>query len=204
MERTERQFSELSRVISHALRHEPWRYELELDADGWVGLPQLLESLRTERADWSALSEADLKEMLRRSSKQRHEIENGQIRATYGHSVPGRLARTRSQPPNVLYHGTNPELIDAIRTDGLRPMQRQNIHLSVDTVSALEVGRRKSREPVLLLVRAIEAHHSGIAFYEGNEKVWLADRVPWSFIQVETAGKQSRPKHDGRNPAEPQ
>ncbi len=189
MERTEKQFSELSRVISHALRHEPWQYELELDADGWVGLPQLLESLRGEKADWIALSESDLDEMIRRSSKQRHEIENNQIRAIYGHSVPGRLARMRSQPPDVLYHGTNPVLIDAIRTEGLRPMQRQYVHLSVDTVTALEVGRRKSREPVLLLVRAIEAHNSGIAFYEGNEKVWLADSVPWSFIQIETAGQ---------------
>ena len=27
----------LSRVVSHALRHEPWLYELELDEDGWVG-----------------------------------------------------------------------------------------------------------------------------------------------------------------------
>lgn len=26
----------LSRLVSHALRHEPWIYELELDDEGWV------------------------------------------------------------------------------------------------------------------------------------------------------------------------
>lgn len=26
----------VSKVVAHALRHEPWRYELELDEAGWV------------------------------------------------------------------------------------------------------------------------------------------------------------------------
>ena len=30
--------TELSRVLSHALRHDPGRYGLELDPEGWVGL----------------------------------------------------------------------------------------------------------------------------------------------------------------------
>ena len=29
--------TELSRVLSHALRHDPGRYGLELDPEGWVG-----------------------------------------------------------------------------------------------------------------------------------------------------------------------
>lgn len=33
----------LSRVVSHALRHEPWLYELELDARGWTSMDALVE-----------------------------------------------------------------------------------------------------------------------------------------------------------------
>jgi len=32
---------ELSRIVSHALRHEPWVYELELDEEGWVQMDAL-------------------------------------------------------------------------------------------------------------------------------------------------------------------
>lgn len=38
--------SELSRVVSHALRHEPWLYELELDDAGWVSVDELLTAAR--------------------------------------------------------------------------------------------------------------------------------------------------------------
>jgi RNA:NAD 2'-phosphotransferase (TPT1/KptA family) len=62
--------------------------------------------------------------------------------------VPGKLAPTPSMPPERFYHGTSPELLEA----------------------------------VLLRVNAAEAATAGVAFYLGNEKVWLADRVPSPFI----------------------
>ena len=61
-------------------------------------------------------------------------------------------------------------------------MKRQYVHMSVDRVTALEVGRRKSDNPIVLRILAREAHAHGVRFYEGNEKVWLADRVPPMFL----------------------
>ncbi|SEE47265.1 RNA 2'-phosphotransferase [Jiangella alba] len=41
---------DLTREISHALRHEPWLYELELDDEGWVPVDQILAGLREKVA----------------------------------------------------------------------------------------------------------------------------------------------------------
>jgi putative RNA 2'-phosphotransferase len=38
--------ADLSRAVSHALRHEPWLYELKLDEAGWAPIDQLLAALR--------------------------------------------------------------------------------------------------------------------------------------------------------------
>ncbi|WP_445990140.1 RNA 2'-phosphotransferase [Chromobacterium haemolyticum] len=92
-------YQSLSRTVSHALRHEPWLYELELDDAGWVPLTALLAALRAERKEWRDLAVADLIEMIARSEKKRHEIDGDCIRAFYGHSLPGKLSKQRSAPP---------------------------------------------------------------------------------------------------------
>jgi putative RNA 2'-phosphotransferase len=106
----------ISRTLSHALRPEPWLYELELDAEGWTPVEAVLAGLRAERNDWRDLAADDLAEMIATSTKRRHEMADGRIRALYGHSVPGKLARTPSPPPERLYHGTSPKTLDAIPT----------------------------------------------------------------------------------------
>lgn len=172
----------LSRTVAHALRHEPWLYELELDEEGGAPLDQLLEALRRDRPAWSDLEVEDLREMIRRSDRRRYEIRGGRIRALYGHSLPERLQKEPAEPPASLFHGTDPQAISAIRAEGLRPMGRQHVHLSVDRATAEEVGRRKAREPAILSVDAAAAHADGVTFYAGNEKVWLSDRVPPRYL----------------------
>ena len=171
----------LSRTISHALRHEPWLYELELDDEGWVSVDDLLGALRDARA-WRAVSRANLERIIAESDKRRFELRGGKIRALYGHSTPKRLLKTPASPPTTLFHGTSRGALEAIRREGLRPMARQYVHLSVDEPTALQVARRKRGEPVILVVAAAEAHRQGVGFYQGNELVWLADSVPPAFI----------------------
>jgi putative RNA 2'-phosphotransferase len=181
-------YERLSRTMAHALRHEPWVYELEVDEEGWAPLDQLLVALRTKRREWRDLDRSDLREMMRRADKRRYEIRGDRIRALYGHSLPGTLSREEARPPERLFHGTSPGALPGIRDEGLRPMGRQHVHLSTDRPTAREVGRRKARDPAILLVRAREAHRDGVSFYRGNEKVWLSDPVPPAFVAVEGGG----------------
>lgn len=174
--------NKLSRVMSHALRHEPWLYELELDDEGWTDVEALLAALRQESPSWSTLGANDLLEVIGSSSKQRHEIAAGRIRALYGHSVPGKLHRTAAEPPALLFHGTSAKASLQILENGLMPMGRQYVHLSVDRAMADAVGGRKAKSPIILTVRAHDAWAAGVVFYAGNDKVWLADQVPPAFL----------------------
>lgn len=173
----------LSKTVSYALRHAPWEYELELDPEGWVSVASLINALSKERAEWASLSEATLAQMIKASDKPRHEIQDGKIRARYGHSLPGKLAYEAAEPPEVLYHGTAPETASKIATEGLHPMRRQYVHLSVDIGTARQVGQRKSRNPVILHILARQAYQEGTSFYRGNALIWLADHVAPAYVQ---------------------
>ncbi|AKU15308.1 RNA 2'-phosphotransferase [Luteipulveratus mongoliensis] len=174
---------DLSRAVSHALRHEPWLYELELDDEGWASVDQLLGALREEGGDWESVDRAALKRMLTTAAKRRHEIDGDRIRALYGHSVPGRIQRRPATPPPRLFHGTAPETWAVIQVEGLLAMGRQFVHLSVDRETAVMVGRRKCAVPVVLVIDAAAAAAAGTVFHQGNELVWLTDHVPARFVE---------------------
>ena len=171
-----------------------------LAPDGGLYLPESYPLVtRTELDAWRQLSyaelafailskfiddipPADLKAIGSAFEKKRHEISGGRIRASYGHSVEAAIERTAIEPPSTLFHGTSPEAADAILREGLRPMKRTHVHLSVDLTGAREVGSRKSTTPVLLSVRALDAHAQGHRFYQGDGRVWLADAIPPAFL----------------------
>ncbi|MEE8132815.1 MAG: RNA 2'-phosphotransferase [Nitrososphaerales archaeon] len=176
--------TKLSRLVSYALRHEPWIYELEIDNEGWVYIEDLIHALRLRSKEWQNLNESDLQQMISTSDKRRFEISNGKMRALYGHSLRGKLLKISSEPPSILFHGTSSIVVDDIKHQGLKPMSRQYVHLSIDKITALQVAKRKPGYPKILEICASEAHQKGIKFYIGNERVWLTDYLPPEFIKV--------------------
>ena len=173
---------ELSKEISYALRHAPWEYELEITEEGWVPIGQLIDALNKEEK-WKNVCEADLEEMINKSEKKRHELVDGKIRACYGHSIPMKILKEEKIPPNDLYHGTARRFLKSINESGLLPQSRQYVHLSQDIETAINVGKRHDDKPSILIIDAKMAWNDGIKFYLGNEKVWLADRIPCRYIK---------------------
>ncbi|MBW5446041.1 RNA 2'-phosphotransferase [Cohnella sp. CFH 77786] len=178
-------YLKLSKEVSYALRHAPWEYELELDPEGWVGVEQLIEALRSDK-QWESLDHSHLVTMIQLSDKTRHEIDGQKIRALYGHSTAQKIMKTPASPPPQLYHGTSRNLEKIIMSEGLFPMSRQYVHLSTEIEIAQAVGKRKDTNPVILKINAAEANRAGIHFYEGNHRILLADHVPPQFISVDT------------------
>jgi putative RNA 2'-phosphotransferase len=193
-------YTNLSKAVSRALRHEPKAYGLTLDIEGWVPVEALLAALGRRSPHGLALSESDLRNIIRLSAKQRYELRDGRIRALYGHSTGGRIEKPAKQPPEILYHGTDPRAAALILKEGLKPMARQYAHLSADEETARVVGMRKDRHPRILVIRAGDAWRSGVGFYEGNESVWLADHVPPAFIdEFHKADRPSMHEWEFRN-----
>lgn len=177
-------YLKFSKEVSYALRHAPWEYELELDENGFVPIEQLLNSLNSLNEYGREIKKEDLEYIIENSDKKRLEIIGDKIRALYGHSVPIKIEKTIATPPDVLYHGTAKRFIDSIMKEGLLPMNRQYVHLSVDTDMATLVGQRRDENPVILEIDAKSAVNDGIKFYIGNDKVWLCDEMPSKYIKV--------------------
>ncbi|MDR1835513.1 MAG: RNA 2'-phosphotransferase [Fusobacteriaceae bacterium] len=172
----------LSREISYALRHAPWKYSLELDEEGWASLEDLILALRITKR-FGFITREDIQGMLDRSDKKRFEIKGKQIRALYGHSVHKKIRKEIATPPEFLYHGTTKDALASIFAEGLLPESRQYVHLSSDIEGAVAVGLRRDETPAVLRVRAREASEKDVYFYRGSEKTWLANHVPARYLE---------------------
>ena len=176
------EYQKLSKTISYALRHHPEEFGLTLDSEGYVPISALLDALGQRVERWKSLQESDIVEIMKQAEKQRFEIRDGKIRALYGHSVADTMEHEKAVPPVILYHGTTPQAMQAIRLSGLKPMKRQFVHLSADIETARQVALRRTNHPVILRVVASEAYRQGIKFYLGNEMIWLAEPIPTKYI----------------------
>ena len=178
MDDTER--TRLSRFLSYALRHAPDRVGITLDAQGWADLPSVLEACN---AAGPGATRDMILEVVRRCEKQRFEYDTpaDRIRSVHGHSVEIDLALEPRTPPPVLYHGTYRDILERVLAEGLRPMRRRYVHLSIDVRTATEVGGRRG-EPVVLRVDAAGAHAAGGQFFVSASGVWLTDCVAPEFI----------------------
>ncbi|WP_375436136.1 RNA 2'-phosphotransferase [uncultured Hymenobacter sp.] len=171
----------LSKFLSLHLRHRPEALGLTLAAGGWVGVEDLLAAAARHG---QLISRAELGEVVTGSDKQRFafDAEGGRIRAQQGHSVPVDLGLVPATPPVVLYHGTVPAALPAIRRDGLLKMQRHHVHLSPDQQTARRVGNRRG-PAVLLAIDAAGLHAAGHVFYQSGNGVWLIAQVPPQYLR---------------------
>lgn len=173
----------LSKKISYALRHAPWEYNLQLDDQGWTELQSLLEAFNKNNG-YSKVTEDHVLDVIRLSDKKRFEVLNGKIRAVYGHSIPQRIQRVASEPPEFLFHGTTNNNVESIFKNGLNPVTRQYVHLSPEVETAFQVGKRRDNSPVILKVRAKEAFNAGTHFYYCNDNVWISNSIQPNYIEL--------------------
>ncbi|GLH78425.1 hypothetical protein SSBR45G_33340 [Bradyrhizobium sp. SSBR45G] len=152
----------LSKFLSLVLRHQPETIGLVLDAQGWAVIDELIARAA---AAGTAFSRADLEQVVATSDKKRFTVsEDGlRIRAAQGHSVTVELGLAPREPPAVLYHGTATRFVEAIMAQGLTPQSRQQVHLSLDEATAVNVGRRHGK-PVVLRVDAAAMHRADFGF----------------------------------------
>lgn len=179
-QRLDRKHRKLSKFLSLLLRHRPARFPIPLDDEGYADLSEIMTILNgLPNFRWATRS--DVEAVVESPGRRRFEIEGDRIRALYGHTA-FHPTYEPVKPPDTLYHGTAPASLKAIRREGLRPMQRQYVHLAATTETARSIALRHTHEPVILVIDAARAHADGIGFYHPTEEIYLCEHVPAEYI----------------------
>ncbi len=180
------QIKVISKLLSYALRHNPSSIGINLDGNGWVLVDELIEKIKNSgKHNLGCFSIDILNQIVATNDKKRFEYneDKTKIRACQGHSVDINLDLKPTEPPDILYHGTNWNCIAAIRMDGLKKMNRQYVHLSKNTETASQVGQRKG-SPIILKINSKQMFKDGYEFFLSHNGVWLTNNVPYLYITI--------------------
>jgi len=170
----------ISKFLSGILRHFGKDFGIDIDGDGWARVEDVLRVLKERYG----IGKRQLELIVNFDKKGRFEIRNDKIRAKYGHSIAVNTAWSESREiPAKLYHATSPKNVESIVGRGLLPMRRREVHMCATPEEAIEVGKRHSKNPVLIEIDAEGAMRSGIEIRKKG-RVYTADNVPPEFLTV--------------------
>ena len=166
-----------SKRLSFYLRHckEPLYIDLN---GGWASVETMLQLLHLTREQLDEIVATDAK------GRYSYDLAGTRIRANQGHSIDGvELHMESPEPPEYLYHGTATRFLDSILREGLKPMNRQWVHISPDFETAVMMGKRHG-QPVILQIRARQFVADGHELFRSDNGVWQAKAVPTGYFTV--------------------
>ena len=179
--------SRLSHLMTYLLRHNPGAVGLSMDREGWVGINELVNAIRTRwnpRA-YSWLTNEHVLAVALMDPKGRFEVKDGMIRARYGHnkSLNVDIKYDVDDEVRILYHGTIRDALTRIMREGIKPMNRKYVHLVLDPRDAYEVALRHGSDVVVLKISADCLRKSGQQVLIATDRIRLTSYVPPQCIE---------------------
>jgi putative RNA 2'-phosphotransferase len=180
---------DISRFLSLVLRHQPEKIGITLDKNGWASVKELLNKMKISQQQLDDVFE--LQQQPKQKIRFQLNEDGSKIRAMQGHSLGDvDLELPVAIPPAVLYHGTPDTNKDSILSKGLVKdygnNNRHDVHLSIDTETALDVAKRRKGDPVIFVVDTQAMVRDGYTFKLADNGVWLTDHVPAAYLSITT------------------
>ena len=168
-----------SKYLALLLRHKPETGNCTLDENGWCEIKQLTQN--------TGFAYGDLMLIVKNDNKQRYELspDKSKIRARQGHSsnlsIDAQLEKTI--PPPTLYHGTKKNVEMSIAKQGLLPMNREHVHMTMDLKTARETADRRKGPSIIMEIDAMSMSANGYKFYKSSNNTFFTNDIPPDHYQ---------------------
>ncbi len=179
----EHELNRVGRIMAGVLRHFPDKFGVDMDAQGWVEIDQLVQRMREQKDRLHWVKAYHVEAIVATDPKGRYQSDGEQVRATYGHSMPLDLDLPTDEVPDELFYPVTEEELDVVLERGLLPTDRQKVHLSSTYDNAVAAGERRAEAPIILVVDATKAQESGCVIAQAGKTVYVTDHVPAEYVR---------------------
>ncbi len=176
------ELNSLGRIIAGILRHFPEKLGVMIDGHGWVDISEFVEAIGVSRSGFHWLRNHHIEAIILTDPKGRYQIDGGMVRATYGHTIDVNLDDLPPADIDEFFYPVTEEEIDIVLEGGLNPIDRKNVHLSGTIEKAMEAGKVRTEEPLILRIDGKKAKKDGVKIYRAGNDVYITDRIDAKYI----------------------
>jgi len=179
---SDRELDSLGRIMAGVLRHFPEKLGVMIDGHGWIDISEFVEAVGGARTGFHWLREHHVEAIALTDPKGRYQIDGGMIRATYGHTIDIRLDDLPLAEIDEFFYPVTEEEIDIILEGGLNPIDRKYVHLSGSLEKAIEAGKVRTEEPLILRIDGKKAKENGVQIYHAGKDVYITERIDAAYL----------------------
>lgn len=179
---SDREVKKLSSIVIGILRHFPQQFEIELDKYGWASIEEIADAIRAKIDRFYWVRRKHIEAIALTDEKGRYQIRDGKIRATYAHTIEVDLSDLPEADVDELYYPVTEEEVDIVLEQGIFPTDRNKVHLSGSIEKAIEAGKIRTENPVLLKIDAKKAMEDGVEIRRAGKDVYIADEIDAKYI----------------------
>jgi len=180
---SEEEMNRLGPLLAGVLRHFPDKFSLNMDSAGWVEVSAFIRTVKKRRPQFHWLRPHHLQAIVETDPKVRYQMEDGYVRAVYGHSLDLDLDLPTENIPEMLYYPSTREESEILSETGLKPIDRKKVHLSLTAEDAFRVGRFRVDDPIVLQIDSASIQVD-MPIMQATETVFLVDEVEAKHITV--------------------
>ena len=194
----------LAKILTTIACTLPHEYGLFWDDDGTMPWKEFYWALQ-EDPRLRFVRESTLKELALLGHPLPFSLDGSRLRLV---SMASKISERPSvEPPDRLFTGIRLRRLAVVRLDGLRAVPRSYVPLWAEKDTAERMARRGTVDPLVLEVRAREAHGAGSLFYHAGDGFFLTRSVDAAYVVFPLVsleqGPQDEPPARLRRRAEP-
>jgi putative RNA 2'-phosphotransferase len=178
------ELNSLGRILAGILRHFPEKFNLDMDNNGWVVINSLIQAVRRKVSQFHWLRPHHILAVVETDPKNRYEIRDNVIRATYGHSLDVDLDLPTDGIPDKLYYPTTHEEVELLMETGLKPSDRKKVHLSLSSEDAEVAGKYRVPNPIILEIDAKGSIKNGNTIHHAGTTVFTTSEIGPKYIRI--------------------
>jgi putative RNA 2'-phosphotransferase len=179
---TDKELNSLGRIMAGVLRHFPEKLGVMIDGHGWVDISEFVEAIGIGRSGFHWIRNHHIEGIALSDPKGRYQIDGGMVRATYGHTIDVNLDDLPSANLDELFYPVTEEEMDIILESGLNPIDRKHVHLSGSIEKAIEAGRVRTEEPLILRIDGKKAMKDGVKIYHAGKDVYITEKIAAKYL----------------------